>query len=116
MGNEKMNEQIQALNVSKEVFLQEVDSKEGRDFFAACDKMVEAGEKLGLKKEHLSTLALRGANMALVHKLSEKLDLMDPETDEKAQKGGAEFEIGKYLEMTAMTLMVMKFGETLLKN
>lgn len=116
MGNGKMNERLEALKVTKEVFFKEVDSKEGRDFFEACDKMVEAGEKLGLKKELLSTLALRGANMALVHKLSEKLDLMDPATDEKAQQGGAELEIGKYLEMTAMTLMVMKFGETLLKN
>ena len=110
------NERIEALNVSKEVFFKEVDSKEGKDFIAACDKLVEAGEKLGLKKEYLSTIALRGVNMALVHKLSEKLDLMDPATDEKAQQGGAEFEIGKYLEMTAMTLMVMKFGETLMKN
>lgn len=116
MGNEKMNERLEALKVTREVFLKEVDSKEGRDFFEACDKMVEAGEKLGLKKEHLSTLALRGANMALVHKLSEKLDLMDPATGEKAQQSGAELEIGKYLEMTAMTLMVMKFGETLMKN
>ena len=111
-----MNEKLESLNVAKEAFLKEVKSKEARDFIKACEKMMEAGEKFGLKKEYLSTLALRGVNMALVHSLSEKLDLMDRETDEKAQQSGAELEIGKHLETTAMTLMVLKFGQALLKK